>query len=194
MTIQSLWSDLLVGKGEAIHQSRWRRFLVAIMESRQKKADEVVQDYHGPCSIDMLEAGFLALLCKNMTASASQAQIEAATAYEALFVPALFGPWAPIVADSARIKTGDRVLDIACGTGVLAREAAARTGQMGHVAGLDPHAGMLAVASDLHPRSTGGTERPRRCRSRIGLSTSWSVSLVSCSLRTATRRSTRCCA
>jgi hypothetical protein len=45
MTIQSSWSDLLVGKGEAIRQSRWRRFLVAIMESRQRKADEVVQDY-----------------------------------------------------------------------------------------------------------------------------------------------------
>jgi SAM-dependent methyltransferase len=90
-------------------------------------------------------------VCETMTASVSQAQIEAATAYEALFVPALFGPWAPIVADLARIKTGDRVLDIACGTGVLAREAAARTGQEGHVAGLDPHAGMLAVARDLSP-------------------------------------------
>jgi ubiquinone/menaquinone biosynthesis C-methylase UbiE len=55
------------------------------------------------------------------------------------------------VAELAQIKTGDRVLDIACGTGVLAREAAARTGQKGHVAGLDPHAGMLAVASDLSP-------------------------------------------
>src|SRR5262245_33058118 len=83
-----------------------------------------------------------------MTASASQAQIEAATAYEAQFVPALFRPWAPIVADLARIKAGDRVLDIACGTGVLAREAAA---QKSHVAGLDPHAGMLAVARDLSP-------------------------------------------
>jgi len=78
-------------------------------------------------------------------------EIEAATAYEAQFVPALFRPWAPMVADLARIKAGDRVLDIACGTGVLAREAAARTGQKSHVAGLDPHAGMLAVARDLSP-------------------------------------------
>src|SRR5262245_65850245 len=86
-----------------------------------------------------------------MIASASQAQIEAATAYEAQFVPALFRPWAPIVADLARITSGDRVLDIACGTGVLAREAAARVGQESLVAGLDPHAGMLAVARDLSP-------------------------------------------
>src|SRR5262249_55468231 len=109
------------------------------------------------CAIDMLEEslprfkrGFRAL-GKNMSASASQAQIAAATAYEALFIPGLFGPWAPVVADLARIKSGDRVLDIACGTGVLAREAAARTGPTGHVAGLDPHAGMLAVARDLSP-------------------------------------------
>ena len=91
------------------------------------------------------------VVSKNMAVSVPQAQIEAATAYEAQFVPALFRPWAPIVADLAQIKTGDRVLDIACGTGVLAREAAARTGQNGHVAGLDPHAGMLAVARDLSP-------------------------------------------
>src|SRR5262249_37710632 len=58
-------------------------------------------------------------------------------------VPALFRPWAPMVADLARIKAGDRVLDIACRTGVLAREAAARTGQKSHVAGLDPRADFL---------------------------------------------------
>ena len=86
---------------------------------------------------------------KNMTVA--QALIEAATAYETLFVPALFRQWAPIVADAAHIKSGDRVLDVACGTGVLAREAAARVGQTGHVAGLDPHAGMLAVARGVSP-------------------------------------------
>jgi len=84
---------------------------------------------------------------KNMTVA--RALIEAATAYEALFVPALFRQWAPIVADAAHIKSGDRVLDVACGTGVLAREAATRAGQTGHVAGLDPHAGMLAVAKSV---------------------------------------------
>jgi len=80
-----------------------------------------------------------------------QAQIEAASAYEALFVPALFGQWAPKVADAARIQPGQRVLDVACGTGVLAREVAWRTGSTGYVAGLDPNPGMLAVAKRLAP-------------------------------------------
>jgi SAM-dependent methyltransferase len=45
---------------------------------------------------------------------------EAAQAYEALFVPALFEQWTRIVAELAQIRRGERVLDVACGTGVLA--------------------------------------------------------------------------
>lgn len=86
-----------------------------------------------------------------MISPVSQTLIDAANAYEAFFVPALFGPWAPLVADAAKIESGDRVLDIACGTGVLAREAAIRTGQPDHVSALDPNAGMLAVARGLAP-------------------------------------------
>lgn len=58
----------------------------------------------------------------------SQAQVDAAKAYEALFVPALFGQWASKVADAADIRPGLRVLDVACGTGVLARAVHSRTG------------------------------------------------------------------
>jgi len=80
-----------------------------------------------------------------------QAQIDAASAYEALFVPALFGQWAPKVADAAQIQPGQRVLDVACGTGILAREAASRVGSNGRVAGIDPSPGMIAVAERLAP-------------------------------------------
>ncbi len=66
-----------------------------------------------------------------------QEQIAAATAYEALFVPALFQQWAPLVLSAANIQSGQYVLDVACGTGVLAREAALRVGSRGHTTGLD---------------------------------------------------------
>jgi SAM-dependent methyltransferase len=75
-------------------------------------------------------------------------QVAGARAYDALFVPSLIGVYAPIVADAAGLGPGDHVLDVACGTGVLTREVAARVGQGGRVAGLDASAGMLAVARE----------------------------------------------
>lgn len=76
---------------------------------------------------------------------------DAAEIYEKHFIPAIFGRWAPQVADAARVATGDRVLDVACGTGVLAGEAAARVGSAGRVIGLDLNDGMLTVARRLRP-------------------------------------------
>ena len=80
-----------------------------------------------------------------------QSQVDAAKAYEALMVPALFGQWASKVLDAAQVGKGQRVLDVACGTGILAREAASRTGSTGFVAGLDPGPGMLEAAKQLAP-------------------------------------------
>jgi SAM-dependent methyltransferase len=77
-----------------------------------------------------------------------QELIDAARAYEQLFVPALLREWAPRVAAAARIQPGDKVLDVACGTGVLAREASARAGASGAVVGLDVNPAMLAVAAE----------------------------------------------
>jgi SAM-dependent methyltransferase len=83
--------------------------------------------------------------------SGLQAQIESARAYDALFVPALFGQWAPKLDRAAQLEPGQRVLDVACGTGDLARLVDAETGPTGYVAGLDAHLGMLAVARELAP-------------------------------------------
>lgn len=80
-----------------------------------------------------------------------QTEIDVAKAYEALFVPALFRQWAPKVADAAHIQSGQRVLDVACGTGILAREAASRMRSTGHVVGIDLSPGMVAVARQLAP-------------------------------------------
>lgn len=51
----------------------------------------------------------------------------------------------------AQLAPDQRVLDVACGTGVLAREARSRIGPTGYVVGLDPNPGMLAVAKGLGP-------------------------------------------
>jgi ubiquinone/menaquinone biosynthesis C-methylase UbiE len=65
----------------------------------------------------------------------------AAEVYEDFFVPALFQEWASRVADAALISSGQRILDVACGTGVLARIAADRVGASGSVVGLDLNEG-----------------------------------------------------
>jgi len=78
-------------------------------------------------------------------------QIAGARAYEGLQVPALFGQWCARMLDAAGVELGQRVLDVACGTGVLAREATNRVGPAGRVAAVDPAPGMLAVAAELAP-------------------------------------------
>lgn len=66
--------------------------------------------------------------------------------YEERFVPALFRQWGPIMCDLVRAGPGERILDVACGTGVLACAALDRVGDRGKVVGLDPNADMLSVA------------------------------------------------
>lgn len=87
-----------------------------------------------------------------MTDSTLQAQTEAAIFYEEFFVPALFGQWTTHVADAANVRPGQRVLDVACGTGVLAREAARRVAPDGSVVGLDISPAMLSVAARISPQ------------------------------------------
>lgn len=82
------------------------------------------------------------------------AAIEGAWAYEDLYVDALFRQWAEPLLDAALVSAGDEVLDVACGTGVAAREALGRVGSTGAVTGLDIGAGMLAVAESIEPGVT----------------------------------------
>ncbi len=86
-----------------------------------------------------------------MDADVSKELMDAGRGYEDLFVPALFAPWTGPVADAAGLKPGDQVLDLACGTGVLARNALPRVGNSGRVVGVDPGPGMLAIAAQIEP-------------------------------------------
>jgi ubiquinone/menaquinone biosynthesis C-methylase UbiE len=81
-----------------------------------------------------------------------QVSRSAAETYEEFFVPALFIEWPERVLDAARVKSGDRVLDVACGTGVLTRAASKRVDTKGSVIGLDINDGMLAVAEKEAPQ------------------------------------------
>jgi len=80
-----------------------------------------------------------------------QISLEQATAYDALFVPAIFGEWAPRLVDLAGLRPGQRILDVACGTGVVARTAVERVGDPALVVGVDLNPAMLQVAARVRP-------------------------------------------
>jgi ubiquinone/menaquinone biosynthesis C-methylase UbiE len=75
---------------------------------------------------------------------------EQAEAYEQLFVPAIFAQWTAPMLDLAGVAPGQRVLDVACGTGVLARAAAQQVDEQS-VVGLDLNPAMLEVAARIQP-------------------------------------------
>jgi ubiquinone/menaquinone biosynthesis C-methylase UbiE len=74
---------------------------------------------------------------------------EAPVLYQRYLVPAITAIWAADLVDRTNIRPGARVLDVACGTGVVARAAAIRVGDSGAVTGLDINPGMVAVARSL---------------------------------------------
>ncbi len=71
--------------------------------------------------------------------------------YERYFVPAIGAPLATDLIADAALRPGERVLDVACGTGVVARLASQKVGASGTVAGLDANPAMLAAARGATP-------------------------------------------
>ncbi|MFZ1951348.1 MAG: methyltransferase domain-containing protein [Pseudolabrys sp.] len=82
--------------------------------------------------------------------------VQAAELYERYPGRYILGPWAPLLVDAARLAAGERVLDVACGTGIVARVAAERVGAAGRVVGVDLNPGMIAVARSV-PAPVGAT-------------------------------------
>ena len=72
--------------------------------------------------------------------------VNPAEVYEEFFVPALFAQWDARIAAAAQVEPGEHVLDVGCGTGVLAIAAAQRALPSGRVVGLDASEEMLGVA------------------------------------------------
>ena len=88
-----------------------------------------------------------------------QIPLEAAEVYESRFVPAIFAEWAPRLVDLAGVGRGQSVLDVACGTGIVARTAALRVGRGGEVTGVDLNEAMLTVARRVtSPASAEGDD------------------------------------
>ncbi len=75
----------------------------------------------------------------------------AAEVYDEFFLPALFEAWPPELISRARVGPGMRVVDVACGTGVLAIEAGKATRPGGSAVGVDLNPGMLMVARRKDP-------------------------------------------
>ncbi len=63
------------------------------------------------------------------------------------FVAPIMAPFVTAALEAAGIGQGGSVLDVACGTGFVARAAAAVVGETGRVSGVDVNPGMLQVAS-----------------------------------------------
>jgi ubiquinone/menaquinone biosynthesis C-methylase UbiE len=80
-------------------------------------------------------------------------------AYERFAVGRLFRQLAERFLEGISLRPGHRVLDVACGTGIVARVAAPRVVPSGDVVGLDLNEGMLAVA--------------RACSAEEGTSIAW---------------------
>jgi ubiquinone/menaquinone biosynthesis C-methylase UbiE len=78
-----------------------------------------------------------------------QVTARAAELYERFPGRYILGPWAPFLVDAANLAKGERVLDVACGTGLVTRIASQRVGPAGRAVGIDLNPGMIAVARSL---------------------------------------------
>lgn len=73
----------------------------------------------------------------------------AAEIYEAQKVPAVFAPLARMTFEAVDLGPDDVILDVACGTGIVARMARQRLGPGPRIVGTDLNEGMIATARGL---------------------------------------------
>ncbi len=83
-----------------------------------------------------------------------QLQGNAARLYEEGIVPSMSKPLTEMMFDHLSLKVGDRVLDVACGTGILTRVAAHRFHNLACLVGVDLNPGMLEIAREHTPTTS----------------------------------------
>jgi ubiquinone/menaquinone biosynthesis C-methylase UbiE len=74
--------------------------------------------------------------------------------YEKYQVPSAFEPLARKFVERMGLKPGQRMLDVACGTGIVGRLAASSIGRDGKIVGVDFNSAMIEIAQ-RHPSSDG---------------------------------------
>ena len=74
--------------------------------------------------------------------------------YQRYFVPAIATPVSVGLLDTANLQRGERVLDVACGTGVIARLAAEQVAPSGSVTAIDVAPDMISVAKSSAPAAS----------------------------------------
>lgn len=84
--------------------------------------------------------------CRTNSTFKWQMNIEGPETYERYIVPTWMADWTSDLIDAGGVCPGKKVLDVACGTGIIARRAASLVGPDGRIAGVDLNEGMLRVA------------------------------------------------
>jgi len=75
--------------------------------------------------------------------------------YERYLLPGMrFDTWAVDLLRAVSFQPGEQLLDVACGTGIVARTAAQQSGTGRNLIGLDLNSGMLAMAQTQEPSVT----------------------------------------
>lgn len=77
----------------------------------------------------------------------------AAEKYESQKVPSVFLPLVEATLDAISLPTNARVIDVACGTGIIARLLADRLPGAGWIVGTDLNPAMIEVARGIMPRN-----------------------------------------
>lgn len=84
-----------------------------------------------------------------MSKSGFQLTADAAIIYEQQKVPAMFGPLADITLKAINLSADDEVIDIACGTGIVARKVSELIGTKSRIVGVDLNEPMIKTAKSL---------------------------------------------